>query len=145
MELAFNRRQPADGSCDWKEPSMPVALAIALGGSLGALARYAVSESVERRVVSVFPWDTFVVNVTGCFFAGFVVAALVNGHATPAWLRLGLMVGFLGAYTTFSAFALDLYDLAVGAELIQALANVAASVGFGTVAVALGTALGRGL
>jgi CrcB protein len=124
---------------------MPVLLAIAVGGSLGALARYAVSEYVERRVLSVFPWDTFAVNMTGCFVAGLVVATLVNGHETPAWLRLGLVVGFLGAYTTFSAFAYDLYDLALGEQLVPAGANALASVALGTLAVALGTTLGRAL
>jgi len=124
---------------------MPVALAIALGGSLGALARYAVTEYVERSVLSTFPWDTFVVNMTGCFIAGLVVVTLVDGHETPAWLRLGLVVGFLGAYTTFSAFAYDLYDLALDEQLIRAGANALASVAVGTLAVVLGTAVGRTL
>jgi fluoride exporter len=124
---------------------MPVALAIALGGSLGALARYAVAESVERRVLSTFPWDTFVVNVTGCFVAGLVVATLVDGHETPAWLRLGLVVGFLGAYTPFSTFAYDLYDLALDAHLLRAGANALASATVGVLAVVLGTAVGRAL
>jgi CrcB protein len=124
---------------------MPVTLAIALGGSLGALARYAVGEYVERRVLSVFPWDTFAVNMTGCFVAGLVIAALVDGHESPAWLRLGLVVGFLGAYTTFSAFAHDLYDLALGEQLVRAGANALASVVVGTLAVALGAALGRAI
>jgi CrcB protein len=122
---------------------MAVALAIAAGGSIGALARYAVMELVERRVVSVFPWDTFVVNVTGCFLAGFVVAALVNGDETPAWLRLGLVVGFLGAYTTFSTFAQDLYDLAVAEDAVPAVLNAVGSVVIGLAAVALGTVAGR--
>ena len=92
-----------------------------------------------------FPWDTFVVNVTGCFLAGLVVAALVNGHAAPAWLRLGLVVGFLGAYTTFSTFAQDLYDLAVAEEYVTALANAVGSVAIGLAAVLLGTVAGRAL
>ena len=124
---------------------MPVALAIALGGSLGALARYGVMEYVERRLVSVFPWDTFAVNITGCFLAGLIVATLVNGHETPAWLRLGLVVGFLGAYTTFSTFGQDLYDLTVGAQYVEAVATAVASVGLGLLAVALGTIAGRAL
>jgi CrcB protein len=85
------------------------------------------------------------VNVTGCFLAGFVVAALVDGHATPEWLRLGLVVGFLGAYTTFSTFGQDLHDLTVGKEYVEALADVVASVGLGLLAVLLGTVAGRAL
>lgn len=124
---------------------MAVAIAIAVGGSLGALARYAVMEYFDRRIVSVFPWDTFVVNMTGCFVAGLVVATLVNGHETPAWLRVGLVVGFLGAYTTFSTFAQDLYDMTVGEEYVGAVANAVASVGLGALAVVLGTMAGRAL
>ena len=124
---------------------MAVALAIAVGGSLGALARYAVMEYFDRRIVSVFPWDTFLVNMTGCFIAGLVVATLVNGHETPAWLRLGLVVGFLGAYTTFSTFGQDLYDLTVGREYVEAVANAVASVTLGLLAVLLGTLAGRAL
>jgi len=122
-----------------------IALAIAVGGSLGALARYAVMEYFDRRIVSVFPWDTFLVNMTGCFIAGLVVATLVNGHETPAWLRLGLVVGFLGAYTTFSTFGQDLYDLTVGREYVEAVANAVASVTLGLLAVLLGTLAGRAL
>src|SRR5262245_51706633 len=68
-------------------------------------------------------------------------ATLVDGHASPAWLRL--VVGLLGAYTTFSAFAHDVYDLALGEQLVRAGANAVASVVVGTLAVALGAALGR--
>ena len=92
---------------------MAVWLSIALGGSLGSLARYGVTRAVESRAVSVFPYDTLVVNLTGCFFVAVVIGALVDRHHAPAWLRLGLVVGFAGAYTTFSAFAQDSYDLAL--------------------------------
>jgi CrcB protein len=120
-----------------------VPLAVALGGALGALSRYGVMAFVERRVVSVFPWDVFVVNMTGCFVVGLVVGALVDRHDAPAWLRVGLVLGFIGAYTTFSTFAQDLYDLGQGRQLAVAAANLCASVGVGVLAVAAGTSLGR--
>jgi CrcB protein len=124
---------------------MAIAVAIAVGGSLGALARYAVMELVERRTVTVFPWDTLTVNVTGCFLAAFLVAGLVDRVEAPSWLRLGLIVGFLGAYTTFSTFAQDLYDLAAGQEYAEAVANVFSSLVLGVLAVLLGTMAGRGI
>jgi CrcB protein len=102
-------------------------------------------EYFDRRIVSVFPWDTFLVNMTGCFIAGLVVATLVNGHETPAWLRIGLLVGFLGAYTTFSTFGQDLYDLTAGREYVEAVANAVGSVTLGLLAVLLGTLAGRAL
>ena len=76
---------------------MPVALAITLGGALGALARYGLDGLIERRTFSVFPWSTFVINVSGCFLAELIVAALVDRHNLPPALRVGLVVGFLGA------------------------------------------------
>jgi CrcB protein len=104
-----------------------------------------VTRFVENRVVAVFPWDTFVVNATGCFLAGLAVSSLVDRHDTPEWLRLGLVVGFLGAYTTFSAFAQDTYDLGVGRDHALMLANAAGSITIGVAAVALGTLAGRAL
>ena len=124
---------------------MAVWLAIALGGSLGSLARYGVTRAVESHAVSVFPYDTFVVNLTGCFFVAFVVGAAVDRHDVPAWVRLGLVVGFAGAYTTFSAFAQDSYDLVLARDYAVMFANVVGSVGLGILGVAVGTALGRAL
>jgi CrcB protein len=143
MGLASNRRLTADGSYGGKELIVPVMLAIALGGSFGAVGRYAVTRLVENRVVAVFPWDTFVVNVTGCFAAGLLVSALVDRHTTPEWLRLGLVFGFLGSYTTFSAFAQDLYDLHLARDYAEAVANALASIGVAVAAVAAGTLVGR--
>jgi len=124
---------------------MPVAVAIALGGALGALARYGVMKLVEPRFVSVFPWDAFVVNVTGCLLVGVVVSALVDRHEAPAWLRLGLVLGFIGAYTTFSTFAQDLYDLGAARQYAEAALDLFASVAAGVLAVIAGTWIGRAL
>jgi fluoride exporter len=121
----------------------PVVLAVAVGGSLGALARYGALVLVERRALAVFPWDVFVVNLTGCLLVGVVVSALVDRHHTPEWLRLGLVMGFIGAYTTFSTFAQDLYDLGTAREYAEAALNLVGSVGGGVLAVVVGTWLGR--
>jgi CrcB protein len=118
-------------------------IAVAIGGALGALARYGIDRLIERRTFSVFPWSTFVINVTGCFAAGVAVAALVDRHHLPAAVRVGVVVGFLGAYTTFSTFAQETYDLARGGHGALVLANVLASVGAGVLAVYAGTAVGR--
>jgi CrcB protein len=143
MELAFNRRWTADGSYGRKEPAMPVALGVAIGGALGALARYGLMSFVERRTLTVFPWDVFVVNISGCLLVGFVISALVDRHEAPAWLRVGLVLGFIGAYTTFSTFAQDLYDLRLEREYLLAALDLVGSVGLGVLAVAAGTWLGR--
>ena len=122
---------------------MPVFLAVAFGGALGALARHGLMSFVERRSLSAFPWDVFVVNMSGCFLVGLVVSALVDRHEVPAWIRVGLVLGFIGAYTTFSTFAQDLYDLRLAREYLLAAADLVGSVVLGVLAVAAGTFVGR--
>jgi fluoride exporter len=84
---------------------MATIAAIAAGGLLGALARYGVDVGIERRSAAVFPWSTFMINLSGCFLVGVLIAAVVDRHSAPQWLRVGLVVGFCRAYTTFSTFA----------------------------------------
>lgn len=122
---------------------MPVFLAVALGGALGALARYGTDTWIERRALAVFPWSTLAINLSGCFAAGVVVAVLVDRVHAPAWIRVGVTLGFLGAYTTFSTFAQETLDLVEARETNLATANAVASVGLGVAAVAAGVWLGR--
>ena len=75
---------------------MSVILGVAAGGALGALSRYGVDTFVERRTEAVFPWATFLINVSGCLAVGFLIAALVDRHRAPQWLRVGLVLGFCG-------------------------------------------------
>ena len=120
-----------------------VVLAVAVGGALGALARYGADRAIEARSSALFPLSTFVINVSGCFAAGVVIASLVDRHHVPAWVRVGLVMGFLGAYTTFSTFAQETWELGDTRHLAYAALNVAASVTVGIVAVALGHAVGQ--
>ena len=122
---------------------MAAAFAVAFGGSLGALSRYGVDTWIERRSESLFPWATFVINITGCFAVGFLIAAIVDRHNAPQWLRTGLVVGFCGGYTTFSTFAQESLDLVQARDIAIAAAYVVASVGIGIVAVLIGTRVGR--
>jgi CrcB protein len=124
---------------------MLIDLAVAVGGAAGALARYALDRLIEHQVVTVFPWSTFAINVSGCLLAGAVVAALVDRHHAADWLRVGLTVGFLGAYTTYSTFAQETHDLLVGGHLLLGVVNATASVGSGVAAVVAGAALARAL
>jgi fluoride exporter len=128
---------------DERSLTLLLAIAVALGGAAGALARYGLDRLIEHHVVTVFPWSTFTINVTGCFLAGLAVAALVDRHDLPAWVRTGVVIGFLGAYTTFSTFAQESRDLFVGGHLSLAVVNAAASVVVGVLAVGAGTGVGR--
>ena len=122
---------------------MPVIVGVALGGALGASARYGLDRLIERSSNAVYPWSTFTINVTGCFLIGLISATLVDRHHLPGWLRIGLVVGVVGGYTTFSTFAQEALDLNDIHHAGVALAYVVASVTLGLVAVYAGTALGR--
>jgi CrcB protein len=122
---------------------MPVALAVALGGGGGALARFGVDSLIERHVDSLFPWSTFTINVSGCFLNGLLVALVVDALGAPSWVARGLIIGFLGAYTTFSTFGAESYELTEIGHWGLMFTNIAASCAAGVAAVALGQALGR--
>ena len=122
---------------------MPVALAVVFGGGLGSLARYGLDSLLEHRVDSLFPWATFAINVTGCFLNGLLVAVVVDSLGAPAWVSRGLIIGFLGAYTTFSTFGAETYELTEIGHWGLAVANVVLSAAAGIAAAALGQRLGR--
>jgi CrcB protein len=124
---------------------VPVALAVAVFGAMGAVSRYAVDRVIEQRTESVFPWATFTVNVTGCIVFGLVTGALVDRHDTPAWLRVGLVMGLVGGYTTFSTFAAEALDLTEERKLAIAVLYATASVVLGMLAAFGGLRLGRTL
>jgi fluoride exporter len=124
---------------------MPVSLAVAFGGAVGALARHGLDHLIERRSFAVFPWSTFAINVSGCLAIGIVVAALVDRHDPPAWVRAGLVIGVLGGYTTFSTFAQETLDLVDAHDLGIAFTYAAGSVLAGVAAVFVGIRLGHAL
>jgi CrcB protein len=122
---------------------VPIVFGVALGGALGASARYGVDRLIERRTSSAFPWSTFTINVTGCFVIGLLTAALVERQHLPAWVRVGLVVGVVGGYTTFSTFAQEALELGEVHHLAIAFAYIVASVAIGLAAVYAGTLAGR--
>jgi CrcB protein len=124
---------------------MPLVLAVAAFGAAGALARYGLDRFIEHHLLTVFPWSTFAINMTGSFLAGLAVALLVDRHDVPAWVRTGVVVGFLGAYTTFSTFAQETHDLFSEGHGTLAVANAAGSVAVGVTLVVAGIAVGRTL
>ncbi len=116
---------------------------VGLGGAIGSIARYLVGLGLAALLGPAFPWGTLAVNVTGSFAAGLLVGtADARGLATPT--RLLAMTGFLGGYTTFSAFAAETVRLAEQQGPVAAAANVAANVVVGIGAAAAGIAVARG-
>jgi len=120
-----------------------VILGVAGGGVVGVLSRYGIDTYVERRTEGAFPWATFLINVSGCLAVGFVIAALVDRQRGPQWLRVGLVMGFCGGFTTFSTFAQESLDLLQDDRSVIALGSIAANLVLGLAAVWLGARLGR--
>lgn len=108
-------------------------LVIAIGGGLGALARYGLSGLVQGRG-STFPWGTLAVNAIGCFLVGTLFDRL------SADARAFVVVGVLGGFTTFSAFGYETLELLRAGQATLALLNAAANVVLGIGAVLLGRA-----
>ncbi len=122
---------------------MPIPIAIALAGALGALARYAVDGLVLRRGAGAFPWGTFAVNVSGSFLVGLAFVLLTERMAVSPWLRSALTIGFIGSYTTFSTLSLETYRLAEDGAWGLAAANVVGSMAAGLAALYVGVVVAR--
>ena len=118
-------------------------LILALGGMLGTLTRYGITVGVARHWTHQFPLATFAINVSGSFVIGlFLTYAAERLELDSAW-RLFIATGFLGAYTTFSAYEYETAALAKSGAAGWALAYAIVSVVLGFLAVKLGIALGR--
>jgi len=107
---------------------MTVILYIALFGAVGCLARYFLSGWVYNLLGTSMPYGTLAVNVIGAFLIGLVMEFSLRSTAVSYELRIGLTIGFLGGFTTFSSFSYETFRLLEGAQLPQALANVLLSV-----------------
>ena len=86
-------------------------LAVAIGGALGSVARYALSSWIFDITSHKFPYATLIVNVAGSFVMGILFVVIVERAVLSAEMRSLLMIGFIGAFTTFSAFSLDALGL----------------------------------
>lgn len=122
---------------------MGAAVAIAVAGAIGSLARYGLDRLVEQHTESVFPWSTFAINVSGCFLIGLAVPLLVDRFHEPTWLTLAVTFGLLGGYTTFSTLGYETFELVELRHYGLAAVNLLASGVAGTAAVAAGHWLAR--
>jgi CrcB protein len=116
--------------------------ALACGGAIGAIARYAISLGLPtdpRR----FPWGTFVINVSGSFILGFLLILLIEQFPRGRLARPVIGTGFLGAYTTFSTFMVEAVELVRDGALGTALLYLAASLVVGLSAMWIGMTSAR--
>ena len=113
-------------------------LALAAAGAAGTLARYGLSGWIQRLARETFPYGTLAVNLTGCFLIGVVMALVRDRQLLSPEARTVLVVGFLGGFTTFSAFSLQTLVLIRAGDFTQAGLNVLLSVVLCLLAVAAG-------
>jgi len=119
-------------------------LGVAIGGALGALSRYGVSllleSGTQNSSLKDFPLSTLLINVVGSFSLAVVVTLFQGGVLSPAW-KVALGTGFLGAFTTFSTFALDTDVMLSRGDWLRALIYVSGNLILGFLAIGLGRAL----
>ena len=111
---------------------------VALGGMLGAVARYLVSKLVPGTEI---PWGTLIVNVAGSFILSFIAYSTLLAGVFSRGERLLLATGFCGSLTTFSTFAYETFELYTEVSPLYALANAALNLGLGFLAIWAGRAL----
>jgi fluoride exporter len=125
------------------DPAAVTLVLIAAGGAAGAVVRYLVDNAVLDRFPGAFPLGILVVNLTGAFLLGILAALIIERGLLPSDLRSPLIVGFLGAYTTFSTLMLDSWRLVEDGLPVLGAANLVGSMVLGVVALGAGLWLGR--
>jgi CrcB protein len=118
-------------------------LVIALGASIGANLRYALSNWAAQQWGTTFPYGTMIINVLGSFVIGFILALAATRIALSAPWRLLLVTGLLGGFTTVSTFSYETYGLLVQGSWLEAGLNIVGSVGIGLIGVFLGAGVAR--
>lgn len=117
-------------------------LVIGIGGFLGSNARYLVGGWAARRFGLIFPYGTFIINISGSFILGLFMAFLQDRAFIHPNYRLFFAIGFLGAYTTFSTFTYESLRLLQDGSFFLALMNMLGSLVVGLLGVFLGFVLG---
>jgi len=120
-------------------------VAVALGGAFGAVARFSLGNMISDALGTDFPYSILIVNVLGSFLMGVGFELLVENNAVPAIWRSLLLVGFLGAFTTFSTFSSQVLGLLETGRIAYALIYILSSVCLSVLAVAVGIFVSRQL
>jgi fluoride exporter len=118
-------------------------LSIAVGGAFGAVARYLINISPLQNLFEKFPFPTFFINLTGSFLIGFLLTLFADKLPVSENLRLAVLVGFLGAFTTFSTFELEIFGLIKESQFLIAFIYFFLSVLLGFIGVAAGVSLAK--
>jgi CrcB protein len=122
---------------------MSIFIVIAVGGGIGAVGRYLVMESVNAWLGHDFPYSTLIVNVVGSLIMGLLIGAMATSWSPSAELRGFFIIGFLGSFTTFSAFSSDVIFAIQQGEFLSALLYTIVSVIFSVLALFSGMSIIR--
>lgn len=118
-------------------------LNLILGGAIGTLSRYFLSSVIYRTFGTSFPYGTFIVNILGCFLVGLFASIMDEKIVLNSNLRLLFMIGFCGAFTTFSTLIYESYNLIKDGDSLKAFLNIILSVIIGFIVFKLGINLGK--
>ena len=119
---------------------MKILLAIGTGSFIRGVFRYLLSQFIQERLLSTFPYGTLCVNIIGCFLIGLVFGLADRGNLTQEW-RLILATGVIGGFTTFSAFSNETVSMLRDGQLWYALAYIILSIVFGLAATFIGISI----
>jgi CrcB protein len=118
---------------------------ISIGGVLGASLRYYVSLIIQKNCFSFFPYGTLIVNISGCFFIGFIMQTALIKASFPINLKLFFVTGFAGSYTTFSTFEYETYELMLNYNIEFCIINIISSNLLCFISVYIGTIFSKKL
>jgi len=119
---------------------MKLVLLIGTGSFLGGSFRYLLSQTVQARFLSSYPFGTFTVNIIGCFIIGIVFALSGKYNLSPEW-RLFLATGICGGFTTFSSFSIETLAMLRDGQYLYGFLYIGSSILLGLIAVYLGMTL----